>query len=155
MTVNISEIIQQHGTEESALIPILQDLQKQVGYLKREDLETVAQLSQIKLARLFGVVTFYSQFRLKPIGKHLIKVCEGTACHVKGSQRLIAHLSEKLQIISGETTEDGLFTLEGVACLGCCSLAPAMVIDQEVFGQLTPQKIDKLLDQYEKQDEKK
>jgi NADH-quinone oxidoreductase subunit E len=99
-------------------------------------------------AEIYGVVTFYSQFRLKPTGKNIIKICDGTACHVNASSTIIKTIENELQIAHDETTDDGLFTLQKVACLGCCSLSPVVMINEETYGRLTPKKVRQLLKEY-------
>jgi len=120
------------------LIGVLQKAQDIYGYLPEELIAHISQEMDIPAAKVYGVVTFYAQFRTQPIGKHCIMVCQGTACHVTGSRRVEDAIAEFLGINDGETTADGLFTLQSVACLGCCSLAPAMMIGNETYGKLTP-----------------
>jgi len=121
------------------LIGVLQKAQDLYGYLSEELMEHISEGMEIPAAKVYGVVTFYAQFRTKPIGKHCIMVCQGTACHVTGSRRVEEAIAEYLGIKEGETTADGLFTLQSVACLGCCSLAPAMMVGGETYGKLTPE----------------
>ncbi len=135
------------------LIPLLQDIQDEYGYLPRTVLEYVSKKSGIALSRIFGVITFYEQFYLTPQGKHTIKCCRGTACHVKNGKKIAETISEMLNVEEGETTEDGLFTFETVACLGTCFLAPVIMIDEEYYGDLTTKKITKILNQYKKRNE--
>jgi len=144
--------ISRHGTSADVAIPLLQDVQAHLGYLPLKALQYLAEKTDSTPAQLFGVVTFYSQFRLKPIGKHIIRVCHGTACHVQGAERITQAVSETLNVPDGETTEDGLYTLESVACLGCCSLAPAMMIDETVYGQLTRAQVQKIFKQRAQQE---
>jgi len=108
----------------------------------------------IPAAEIYGVITFYSQFRLKPLGKFLIKVCDGTACHVNGSERIAGVIEDELQISGNDTTEDGLFTVQKVACLGCCSLSPVIMINDETYGRLTPKKVQQLLKEYKSKAQK-
>ena len=129
-------------------IPLLADIQQQFGYLPQEAVEEAARALDIPAAELFGVATFYSMFRLKPLGKHVIRLCRGTACHVQGSLRIAEELQRRLKVAEGDTTEDGLFTLQFVACLGCCSLAPVMMVGEDVHGRLTPDKAVNVLDAY-------
>ena len=133
-------VLQEYGDTTSNLITILQKAQDIYGYLPKDVLYHVAERVGITPAEVMGVATFYSHFRLTPIGKYLIMSCQGTACHVNGSERICAAITEYLGIKNGETTEDGLFTLEEVACLGCCSLAPVIMINGEAHGSLTPDK---------------
>ena len=120
------------------LISVLQKAQDLYGYLPEELIAFIATEMDIPAAKIYGVVTFYAQFRTAPVGKHCIMVCQGTACHVTGSRRVEEAIAELLDIKEGETTADGQFTLQSVACLGCCSLAPAMMIGSETSGKLTP-----------------
>ena len=131
---------------EGSLITILQKAQETYGYLSTELMEYIAERTDIKPAKILGVATFYSQFKFSAPGKHLIMLCQGTACHVNGSSEIQEAISSYLGIAEGETTKDGLFTLNSVACLGCCSLSPAMMIDGETYGNLTPVKVLKILD---------
>lgn len=134
----IEDVLNEYGGSSSNLITILQKAQNVYGYLPKDVMYCIAEKVGITPADVMGVATFYSQFRLTPIGKYLIMSCQGTACHVNGSERVSAAISEYLGIGNGETTEDGLFTLENVACLGCCSLAPVIMINGEAYGNLTP-----------------
>ncbi|MBF0312158.1 MAG: NAD(P)H-dependent oxidoreductase subunit E [Oligoflexia bacterium] len=130
--------IKKHGKESSAAVPILQEIQGQYGYLPREAMDFVVAKTNISASQLYGVATFYAQFRLKPVGRHLIRVCHGTACHVSGADRLNTSVRNYLKIKDKEdTTIDNAYTMEDVACLGCCSLAPVMTIGEEVHGNLT------------------
>lgn len=136
----IKPVLDELGDVEGSLITILQQAQNIYGYLPTDVIYYIAQRLGISPARVMGVATFYSQFRLKPVGKYLIMLCQGTACHVNGSERIEAAITRELKISDGETTEDGLFTLKNVACLGCCSLSPVMMINGETYGNLTEQK---------------
>ncbi|MFC1582275.1 NADH-quinone oxidoreductase subunit NuoE [Planctomycetota bacterium] len=120
------------------LIPLLQAAQGKFGYLSDESMETIAKFVGIPASRVYGVATFYAQFRFAPVGKHMVTVCRGTACHVKGAQRILEELERELGVKEGETTEDLEYTLETVACIGCCALAPCVSIDEDVKAQLTP-----------------
>jgi len=128
-----------------SLITILQKTQEIYGFLPRKALEHIAGKIGVKPAKILGAATFYTQFRFKPIGKYLIMLCQGTACHVNGSEKIETALLEELKIKGGETTPDNLFTLENVACLGCCSLAPVMMINGEAYGKLTPESARKII----------
>mgnify|MGYP006288456497 CR=1 FL=1 len=143
------DIVTEIGGEPEMAIPLLQEIQKRHGYLSEDLLEAVACESGIPAADLYGVATFYSQFRFVPSGKHLIKVCKGTACHVSGADVLSSTISDVLGIDEGGTTSDLLFSLESVACLGCCSLAPVVMIDEKVYGKLTASKIRKIIKGYQ------
>lgn len=118
------------------LIPLLQHVQRALGYLPEEVLREIASFIRMPAAKVFGTITFYSQFRLRPVGKYIIRVCRGTACHVKGSDRILDDVQVHLQTTPGETTSDGLFTLETVACFGSCALAPVMVVNDTVYGNV-------------------
>jgi NADH-quinone oxidoreductase subunit E len=133
----IDGIIKKYKDKKGNLIPILQAAQNIYGYIPRSVFIRISEDTGLKLSDLYGVATFYAQFRLKPVGKHIIKVCHGTACHVQNANSITDSLVESLGIKESETTEDRLFTLESVACLGCCSLAPVMMIGQDTFAKLT------------------
>jgi len=130
------------------LIPLLQAAQDSYGYIPQLAMEQIAEVTGIPVAEIYGVITFYKQFRLKPLGKHLIRLCKGTACHVLGANLIAQTVADELQVAADETTGDGLFTFTVVACLGCCSLAPVLMIDEQTYGRLTPQKVRKVLRQY-------
>lgn len=146
----IQSIIEEYGATESALIPILQKVQAEYRYLPEEILTFVATALQLPPATVYGVATFYAQFSLEPKGKYVVRVCDGTACHVRKNAALIAALKKRLGLVDGETTtEDMRFTLEIVSCIGACALAPAIVIDGKVHGQMTAEKAIKALDELE------
>lgn len=136
------------GNTPEKTIPLLQEIQRRKGYIPESLLEAVSVETGIPVSDMYGVATFYSQFRFTPSGEHLIKLCKGTACHVSGADVLISSITDELNIEEGGTTDDGLFTLEVVACLGCCSLAPVVMIDDTVYGKLTGAKIRKILKGY-------
>jgi NADH-quinone oxidoreductase subunit E len=136
----LDPVLEKYSGTSGSLITILQKAQDIYGYLPLEVLRHIASGTGVKPASVYGVATFYTQFRLNPVGKHVILLCQGTACHVNGSGSILLAISEELKINKGETTPDGMFTLESVACLGCCSLAPVMMIDGETYGKLTPDK---------------
>jgi NADH-quinone oxidoreductase subunit E len=143
----VFEIVERNGRNPSRLIPILQAVQEQYRYLPEEILTLVATALGLSPAKVFGVATFYSHFTLAPRGKYCIRICDGTACHVKRSDGLLDALREKLRLREGaSTTADLLFTLETVSCLGACGLAPVIVINDEVYGQMTPAKAVALVD---------
>lgn len=135
----VAPIAEKYKGTSGSLITILQETQEVYGYLPKMVLEELSRLTGIKASKIYGVATFYTQFRLKPIGKHLIMLCQGTACFVNGSAAIEKAIFETLGIQSGETTQDGLFTFNNVACLGCCSLAPVMMINEETYAKLTPE----------------
>jgi NADH-quinone oxidoreductase E subunit len=131
-----------------ALIPLLQSAQNSYGYIPEKIIYYLSELVNVPAAEIYGIITFYSQFRLKPVGKNLIRICEGTACHVNGAKSVLSTLQDELGISIGETTDDGNFSLISVACLGCCSLAPVMMIKDETFGNLNPDKIKRAIRKY-------
>lgn len=144
----VANILKQYEYDPSKLIPILQKVQDAYRYLPEDVMRYIADELEISPAKVFGVATFFAHFAITPKGKHIIKVCNGTACHVKGSSFVINTVKDKLKLKEGQdTTEDGLFTLECVSCLGACGLAPVMVIDETVHGQITPAQAVKLLDE--------
>jgi len=130
------------------LIGILQAVQGRFGYLPAVALAEIARRTKIRLSRIYGVVSFYAQFYTEPRGKHIIRVCRGTACHVKGAHRVIDTIERTLGIKDGETTDDMMFCLETVGCLGTCFLAPVMMIDNQYFGRLTPRRVESVLNSY-------
>lgn len=142
-------IVASRGTTRDACIPILQDLQAAYGYLPLKALDYVVAHTEISKRQIYGVATFYGQFRFKPSGRHTIRVCHGTACHVNGAQKISAALESTLKINDKETTADGKFTLETVACLGCCSLAPVMMIDETTYGRLSRGQIEYIIEDFE------
>lgn len=142
------KILEEHGYDEAKLIPILQQVQEAYRYLPEDVMRHIAAKLNISPAKVFGVATFFAHFAITPKGKHIIKVCNGTACHVKGAASIISTVKEKLKLAgTKETTDDGLFTLECVSCLGACGLAPVMVIDETVHGQVTPDQAKKFIDE--------
>ncbi len=150
----VCQILEENGRDKAKLIPILQAVQDVYRYLPEEILAFIASSLNISPARVYGVATFFSHFTLKPKGKHIIKVCDGTACHVKKSTLLIDALKTKLNLKTTEmTTKDMLFTVEAVSCLGACGLAPVMLIDNDVYGQVTPEKLSKIIDDIIKKEE--
>ncbi len=138
-------VLAAYRTVPGSLITVLQQAQEAYGYLPEPVIAHIARELQLPPAQVFGVATFYTQFRFKPVGKYLILLCQGTACHVNGSQLLERTIREELGIEDGETTTDGLFSLKNVACLGCCSLSPVMMINGETYGMLTPKKLKDIL----------
>lgn len=145
----LMDLIEEHKGKKGALMPILQKAQGIYGYLPIEVQKIIAEQMDIPLEEVYGVVSFYSQFTLNPKGKYAISVCLGTACYVKGSQTILDKLSEKLGIKPGGITSDGKFSLEATRCLGACGLAPAMVINGEVYGKLKAEDLDRILAKYE------
>ncbi len=148
----LQEIIERNKVQPGALLPILHEAQEVYGYLPIEVQQRVADGLGISLSEVYGVATFYSRFSLTPKGKHRISVCLGTACYVKGADKVLAEVEKKLGIKSGECTDDGLFSIDSCRCVGACGLAPVMMIDEEVYGKLTPAEVDKILDKYIKEE---
>lgn len=149
----VANILKEYEYDPSKLIPILQKVQDVYRYLPEDVMRYIADELEISPAKVFGVATFFAHFAITPKGKHIVKVCNGTACHVKGSSFLINTVKDKLKLKDGQdTTEDMLFTLECVSCLGACGLAPVMVIDDVVHGQVTPAQAVELLDAVIKQE---
>jgi NADH-quinone oxidoreductase subunit E len=135
------------------LIPLLQSAQDHFGYIPRRAISYISSVTGISESDIYGVITFYSQFRLQPMGKYVIRACAGTACHVSGAKTIIETIEDELGIEVGDTTEDGLFTLNTVACIGCCSLAPVIMINDDTHGRLTPASLRKLLREYRRREE--
>lgn len=144
----LKEILSRHAGEKGALIPILQEVQATYGYIPEDVIKEISLALDIPATSIYGVATFYAQFHLKPRGRHVVRVCQGTACHVRGGARILAEVQKQLGIKPGETTDDLRFTLEPVACLGCCGLAPAMMVDEDTHGRMTPDKVAGVLARY-------
>jgi len=143
----VNEIIAEHGREQSALIPILQEVQAEYRYLPEEILTYIATAMGLSVATVFGVATFYAQFSLEPKGKYVVRVCDGTACHVRHSMPVYQAIRSRLGLKDGKfTTPDMMFTVETVACLGACGVAPAMVINEKVYGKMTPEAACTIID---------
>ena len=139
------EILDKYEGVQGALIPVLQKIQYEYGYLQEETVNLVAERMEISASEIIGVATFYSQFRLEPRGVHIVKVCCGTACHVKGATKITKEFTNKLNVAVGSTTEDNMFTLEEVACLGACSLAPIITLDGNVHGNMAPDGVGNII----------
>jgi NADH-quinone oxidoreductase subunit E len=145
----VAQALDQIGVSpQSNLIGVLQQTQERFGYLPRAAVSEIGRRTKVPLARIYGVVTFYAQFYTEPRGRHTIRCCRGTACHVKGSARVLDAVQRELGIEVGETTPDMLFYLETVACLGACFLAPVMMIDSQYYGMVTPQRVEAILRSY-------
>ena len=144
----ISEICDRYKDETTPLMMILSDIQKEYGYIPLEVQELVSEKTGISVAEIYGVVTFYSFFSLKPKGKNVIGCCLGTACYVKGAQQVIDKFSEILKIKPGETSQDGLFTLDALRCIGACCVAPAVQINGKVYAQMTVDKVAPLIEEF-------
>ena len=141
----LNDVLEHYADIKGSLITILQKTQDIYGYVPIDAVYHIAERTGLTPAKIMGVATFYSQFRFTAVGKYLIMVCKGTACYVNGAERIIDAISEELNIGNGETTEDGLFSLSIVSCLGCCSLAPVMMINEDTYGSLTPDKVKTIL----------
>ncbi len=146
------EILDQYREIRGPLIPVLQKIQDAYGYLPRPVVELIAEHLGVTPHQVFGVITFYAQFHLEPRGKHILRVCCGTACHVKGAKQITDKVEEILEVHPSETTKDRLFTYEQVACIGACSMAPAMMIDDHTFGELDSGKVEKSINKYRMKD---
>ncbi|MBQ1474060.1 MAG: NADH-quinone oxidoreductase subunit NuoE [Ruminococcus sp.] len=141
----LQEVLEEYAPIKGSLITILQHTQELYGYLPQEAILLISEKTGIASSEIMGVGTFYTQFRFAPVGKYLIMLCQGTACHVNSSQLILQTIRDELGIDDGQTTEDGLFSLKCVACLGCCSLSPVMMINEDTYGSLTPDKTKKIL----------
>lgn len=146
----LAEIFKEYEGEEGAVIPLLQKVQEKLGYLPKEAVSEIAKFSRMSETEVFGVASFYAQFRFTRPGDHLVKVCLGTACHVRGGERILNEVTRKLGIAPGETTEDYKFSLERVACLGCCALSPVMVVDKNVYSKVKSIRVREVLQRYGK-----
>ncbi len=146
----LQAIVDRHRGQTWALIPLLQDIQEAFGYIPPESIEPIAEALNIFPSQVQGVVTFYAGFSLEPKGKYVIRVCRGTACHVKGGRSILRFMKRELELDEGETSPDYRFTLETVACLGACFLAPTMMINRVYFGRLSPPKVTSIMAQYGK-----
>jgi NADH-quinone oxidoreductase subunit E/NADP-reducing hydrogenase subunit HndA len=144
----VKDIIKKFKDMKGALIPVLHEVQKLYKYLPEEALQVVSEELDIPMSEIYGVSTFYSQFTLEPKGEHIIKVCLGTACYVKGAQDIIERLSSILEVEVGKTTSDGKFTLEAARCLGACGLAPVLMVDDKVYGRLIPADVIRIIEEY-------
>ena len=141
----IDGVLDEYADVPGSLITVLQKTQDIYGYLPKEAIEKISDKMNIPESEIMGVGTFYTQFRFQPVGKYLIMLCQGTACHVNSSELILETIKDELHISDGETTEDGLFSLKCVACLGCCSLSPVMMINDNTYGSLTPDKTKQIL----------
>lgn len=144
----VENILRSREGSRKNLIPLLQDIQEALGYISPEAVRIIAETTGMTASYIFGVATFYAQFRFQRPGKYQIRICEGTACHVRGTQEIISEVKRRLNIEKGETTKDGLFSLETVACMGCCALAPVMMVNEDVYGECTPEKAGRIIEDY-------
>ena len=141
----LDEILSHHTGKREELIPILQETQEYFGYLSLEVMQKIARFLKIPESAVFGVSTFYAQFKFTPTGKKKVKLCRGTACHVRGASRILDEVVKRLGIKPGETSDDMEYSLETIACFGSCALAPVMVVDNNVYGRMTPKKVSEIL----------
>ncbi|MBN1154791.1 NADH-quinone oxidoreductase subunit NuoE [candidate division KSB1 bacterium] len=149
MNYTLDDILQKHPhAKRDSLIPILQEVQEQEGYLSKEAVKKIGEHLNLSTSKIYGVATFYNQFRFEPLGKYHIQICRGTACHVKGSSKVLDTLQRELKIEAGKTTKDGEISLEVVACMGACGLAPVISINGEFFAGVTADKVKKILKSY-------
>lgn len=144
----LNELIQKYRDRDGKVMLVLHEVQEYLGYIPYEAQRIIAEGLNIPMSDIYGVVTFYSRFSLKPVGKYKIGVCLGTACYVKGADKILEKVEQKLGIKSGETTDDGKFSIAAMRCLGACGLAPVMTINEDVYGKLTPEEIYGILDKY-------
>ena len=143
--LDFDEVVSSFKAEKGELIPILQEIHRRLGYLSEKAVFETARYLDISETEVFGVASFYAMFRFTPPGEHNIKICQGTACHVQGGKRILETVERELDVKTGETTKDGKYSLEAIACFGCCSLAPVMVVDDKVYGLMTSDKAKKIL----------
>lgn len=153
MTRNeVAEVLRRYEHPgRDTLIPILQDVQEAEGYLSRDSIRSISELLKLPMSKIYGVATFYNQFRFQPNGKYHVQVCRGTACHVKGSLQVLETVQRELGIKPGQTTRDGLFSLEVVACIGACGLAPVIAINGQFFAKMTPERIREVFESCKKE----
>jgi NADH-quinone oxidoreductase subunit E len=148
MNSEIKKIVMKYMGKKSALISLLQEIQEKHGYLSKNVISGLGEELKISESEIYGVATFYSQFKFKKPGKHQVKVCLGTACHVRGGHDLMRNVERQLNIKHGEKTKDSQFSLERVACMGCCALAPVLVVDKDIYGKTTSTKVKQILNKY-------
>ena len=144
----VDEILDHYEGIKGSLMPVLQNIQTTYRYLPESAMEMVSERLNVSMSQIYGVITFYAQFYTTPPGKHIMKLCQGTACHVKGADNVMGKIVERHKVAHKQTTEDGLYTFEEVACLGACAMAPVMTVDGHVYGELTVHKTEGILDKY-------
>ena len=154
MAESLDQALSAYEGKEHELIPVLQAAQEKFGYLPEQVMREIAEFVGVPESRVYSVATFYTQFRFTPIGRHHVMVCRGTACHVRGAPRILEEVEKRLGIKEGETTPDMEFSLETVACVGACGLAPNMTINQDTYGRLTAKKVSEVLDEIQGKEEK-
>lgn len=155
MEACLNRILSSYNGNENELIPILQQVQDDFGYLPEPEMLKIAKFTGVPESRVYAVASFYAQFRFSPIGRNHVMICRGTACHVKGATRILEESKRVMGIEEGETTEDLEYTLETVACIGCCALAPCIMVNKEVHGQLSTKDVDKIFGKKGKNDKSK
>ena len=146
--LNIKEIIEKYPKEQRYTLAILQDIQRELNFIPKESLLLISEHLGVPLSKLYGMATFYKALSLKPKGENIIKVCDGTACHIKSSITILEEIEKILSVKPGETTEDGKFSLETVNCLGSCAIAPVMVVNEKYYGKVTPAIVRKIINEY-------
>ncbi len=144
------EVAAKYAGKRGSVIPVLQKVQERIGYLPPEVMKRIGERLGVPPAQIFGVASFYAQFRLEPVGRYVVRVCHGTACHVQGAGTITDAVCDELGVSEGETTEDRKFTVESVACIGCCSLAPVIMIEDNTYGRLTPDEARRIVREYGK-----
>ena len=149
MKKDLTKIIEQYSAEKGALVPLLQAVQKEIGYLSEDAVKLISRAMMIAESEIYGVATFYAQFRFSEPAEHTIKVCLGTACHVRGGETILTSLEQELGVKVGQMTPDKKFEMERVACVGCCALAPVLVVDRDVYGRMGSRKVKVVLKHYE------
>ena len=142
--MQLQEILNTFTPQKEHLIPVLQKVQEELGYISDDSVKEISRYMKIGMSEIFGVLTFYGLFRTKPTGKNVIMVCRGTACHIRGGERILTAVENKLGIHEGESTPDLKYTLETIACIGCCALAPTMMVGKETHGRMSPQKVTEI-----------
>ena len=150
MREQLAKVLAPYRGQKGATIPVLQKVQEELGYLPEEAISEIADCLGLSTNEVYGVASFYAQFRFKPQGKHTVKVCQGTACHVRGGRRILEAVEQNLGIQPGETSEDFQFSLERIACFGSCALAPVMVVDKTIYGRMTTAKARQILAEYQR-----
>ena len=145
----LNDILSRYSGKKEELIPILQEAQEQFRYLPEETMREIARFLRLPESTVYGVATFYAQFKFSPVGRKVVRVCRGTACHVRGAPRILDEIEKHLGILPGETTDDLEYSLETIACYGSCALAPVMVVDENVYGRMTPARVGEILDEPE------
>jgi NADH-quinone oxidoreductase subunit E len=145
----LNDILSRYSGKKEELIPILQEAQEQFRYLPEETMREIARFLRLPESTVYGVATFYAQFKFSPVGRKVVRVCRGTACHVRGAPRILDEIEKHLGILPGETTDDLEYSLETIACFGSCALAPVMVVDENVYGRMTPARVGEILDEPE------